>query len=133
MGLNDEDFVKLGPGIFYMFHKTKMTAKYIGFAANLPVALCGTIHNLYEKEASAMTPFEVELKYFSPKAEDWIVQVWQCEKESLLLERAKRIIENQTLNPHGLNTTLKIVGKEGWEGFAKWYTQVGATKERPQK
>jgi hypothetical protein len=130
LGLNDEDFVKLGPGIFYMFHKTKMKAKYVGFAANLPVTLCGTINNLYKKEMSGMTPIEVELKYFSPKAEDWIVQVWQCEKEALLVERAKMIIEKQTLRPHGLNRSLKIPCKQGWGGFTEWYTDAVKTQRK---
>ena len=112
-----------------MFHNTKMTAKYIGFATNLPVTLCDIINNLYKKEMSGMTSIEVELKYFSPKAEDWIVQVWQCEKETLLVERAKKIIEKQTLTPHGLNKSLKIPGKQGWEEFAEWYTQAMKTRK----
>ena len=120
LGLEDEDFVKLGPGIFYMFHKIKSTAKYIGFATNLPVTLCAIINNLYTKEQSKMTPIELELKYFTPSAENWVVQVWQCKKKALLWERAKRIIENQTLRPSGLNKTLKIAGKEGWDDIEGW-------------
>ena len=123
LGLSFETFARLGPGIFYFFHETKMNAKYIGCARRLPVTLCGIVDNLYKKEQCDLNPLEVELKHFSPSADHWIIQVWQCDKKDLLLERAKMIIQYQTLKPYGLNQRLEITSKEVWDGFSEWYME----------
>ena len=120
---SESDFYTLGPGIFYMFHKSKRKARYIDYAVNLPQTLCCIVNNLYKKERCDLNPLEVELKHFSPSAEQWCVKVWQCDKNDLLLERAKMIIQYQTLKPYGLNQRLKITSKEVWEGFSKWYME----------
>ena len=123
LGYRESDFNTLGPGIFYMFHKSKRKARYIDYAVNLSQTLCGIVNNLYKKQRSDLNPLEVELKHFSPSAEQWCVKVWQCDKNDLLLERAKMIIQYQTLKPYGLNQRLKITSKEVWVGFSEWYIE----------
>ena len=123
LGYRESDFNTLGPGIFYMFHKSKRKARYIDYAVNLSQTLCGIVNNLYKKERCDLNPLEVELKHFSPSAEQWCVKVWKCDKNDLLLERAKRIIQYQTLKPYGLNRRLKITSKEVWVGFSEWYME----------
>ena len=121
LGYKEDDFSKLGPGIFYMYHKSKKKAKYVTYSLDLSKTLCVMISNLYEKERCDLNPLEVELKYYSPSANKWCIRVWRCEKKALLLERAKRIIEYQTLRPHGLNKELKISSREVLNRLSEWY------------
>ena len=123
LNCSERYFKALGPGIFYMFHKSKRKARYIDYAVDLSQTLCDIVNNLYKKERCDLNPLEVELKHFSPSAEQWCVKVWQCDKKDLLLERVKGIIQYQTLKPYGLNQRLKITSKEVWAGFSEWYME----------
>jgi hypothetical protein len=127
LSYREEDFRKLGSGIFYMFHKSKKKARYINYSLDLGRSLSDLLSKLYEKERCDLNPLEVELKYYSPSADKWCIRVWRCEKKALLLERAKRIIEYQTLRPHGLNKHLKVAGREMWAELSEWYE-----KHRPK-
>ena len=129
----ETDFLQLRSGIFYMFHKKKKKVKFINYSLNLPKTLCEMVNNLYEKERCDLNPLEVELKYFSPSEENWVIQVWQYNREELLLERAKKIVQHQTLKPHGLNRSLKITSREMWEEFTQWYMSYKGTKQKKLK
>ena len=111
----------LGPGVYYMCHRTKEQAKWVGLSPDLCRTLCGLFFQLYQKERSELTPLEVELKFFSPLAADWDIKVWTAEPKDLVLERAKKIVEYKTLKPLGLNNALKFTTKEMWEEFIGWF------------
>ena len=112
----------LGPGVYYMRHRSKKQAKWVGLSPDLCRTLCGIVFKLYQKERSKLSPLEVELKFFSPLAADWDIKVWTAEPKDLVLERAKKILEYKTLKPLGLNTSLDFTGKEVWEEFCSWFT-----------
>ena len=114
-------FADLGPGVYFMCHKTKKQAKWVGLSPDLSRTLCGLFFQLYQKERSELSPLEVELKFFSPLTADWDIQVWSTDPKELVLERAKKIVEFKTLKPLGLNNTLKFTTKEMWEEFIGWF------------
>ena len=111
----------LGPGVYFMCHKTKEQAKWVGLSPDLCRTLCGLFFQLYQKERSKLSPLEVELKFFSPLAADWDIKVWTAEPKDLVLERAKKIVEYKTLKPLGLNASLTFTTKESWEEFTGWF------------
>ena len=111
----------LGPGVYFMRHKTKKQAKWVGLSPDLSRTLCGLFFQLYQKECSELNPLEVELKFFSPLAADWDIHVWSADPKELALERAKKIVEFKTLKPLGLNNGLKFTTKEMWEEFIGWF------------
>ena len=114
-------FPELGSGVYFMCHRTKKQAKWVGASPDLCRTLCGLFFHLYQKERSKLSPLEVELKFFSPLAADWDITVWTAEPNELVLERAKKIVEYKTLKPLGLNNALKFTTKEAWEVFTAWY------------
>ena len=114
-------FSDLGPGVYFMCHRTKEQAKWVGASPDLCRTLCGLFFQLYQKERSKLTPLEVELKFFSPLAADWDIKVWTAEPKDLVLERAKKILEHKTLKPLGLNASLIFTTKELWEEFTSWF------------
>jgi len=114
-------FADLGSGVYLMCHRTKKLAKWVGLSPDLCRTLCGLVFQLYHKERSQLSPIEVELKFFSPLAADWDIQVWTAEPRELVLERAKKIVEFKTLKPLGLNNALKFTTKENWEEFTGWF------------
>ena len=113
-------FADLGPGVYFMHHKTKEQAKWVGLSPDLSRTLCGLFFQLYQKKRSELSPLEVELKFFSPLAADWDIQVWPADPNELVLEKAKKIVELKTLKPFGLNA-LKFTNMEMWEEFAGWF------------
>ena len=121
LGMDITAFAELGSGVYFMCHKTKRQAKWVGLSPDLCRTLCGHFFQLYHKERSQLSPIEVELKFFSPLAADWDIQVWTAEPKELVLERAKKIVEFKTLKPRGLNTSLTLTGKEMWEEFISWF------------
>ena len=122
-------FADLGPGVYFMHHKTKKQAKWVGLSPDLCRTLCGLFFQLYQKERSELSPLEVELKFFSPFATDWDIQVWVADPKELVMEKAKKIVECKTLKPLGLNTSLTFTDKETWEEFTSWFQ----AKKRKQK
>ena len=121
LGMDAAAFADLGSGVYFMCHKTKMQAKWVGLSPDLCRTLCGLVFQLYHKERSQLSPVEVELKFFSPLAADWDIQVWTAEPKELVLERAKKIVEFKTLKPLGLNNALTFTTKEMWEEFTGWF------------
>ena len=121
LGIAVAAFPELGSGVYFIHHKTKEQAKWVGLSPDLCRTLCGLFFQLYQKERSELTPLEVELKFFSPLAADWDIKVWTAEPKDLVLERAKKIVEYKTLKPLGLNNTLKFTTKEMWEEFTGWF------------
>ena len=51
----------------------------IQYSVDLCRTLCGHSFQLYHKERSQLSPIEVELKFFSPLAANWDIQVWTAE------------------------------------------------------
>ena len=125
LGMDVKAFAELGAGVYFMFHKTKKQAKWVGLSPDLCRTLCGHFFQLYHKEHSQLSPIEVELKFFTPFAADWDIQVWTAEPKELVLERAKKIVEFNTLKPLGLNNALKFTTKEMWEEFTGWFAAQG--------
>ena len=121
LGMDAAAFADLGSGVYIMCHKTKKQAKWVGLSPDLCRTLCGHFFQLYHKERSQLSPIEVELKFFTPLAIDWDIQVWTAEPKELVLERAKKIVEFKTLKPLGLNNALKFTTKEMWEEFTGWF------------
>ena len=113
-------FPDLGPGVYFIHHRTKEQAKWVGVSPDLCRTLCGLFFQLYQKERSELSPLEVELKFFSPLAADWDIKVWTVDPSELVLERAKKIVQCKTLKPLGLNNALKFTTKETWEEFIAW-------------
>ena len=122
-------FADLGSGVYFMRHRTKKQAKWVGLSPDLCRTLCGLFFQLYQKKRSELNPLEVELMFFSPLAADWDIKVWTVVPNQLVLERAKKIVECKTLTPLGLNSSLSFTGKEVWEEFSSWFS----TKRRKQK
>ena len=120
LGVDAAVFADLGPGVYLMRHKTKEKAKWVGLSPDLCRTLCGLFFQLYLKQHCELNPLQVELKFFSPNAADWDIQVWFRDPKDLLLERAKKIVEFKTLKPLGLNNSLKFTTKEVWEEFTIW-------------
>ena len=120
LGMDVAVFADLGPGVYFMCHRTKKQAKWVGFSPDLCRTLCGLFFQLYQKERSELSPLEVELKFFSPLAADWDIRVWAADPKELALERAKKVVEFKTLKPLGLNNALKFTTKEMWEEFISW-------------
>ena len=121
LGVDVAVFADLGPGVYFIHHRTKAQAKWVGFSPDLCRSLCGLFFQLYQKEHSKLSPLEVELKFFSPLAADWNIKVWVTDPKELALERAKKIVEFKTLKPLGLNNSLKFTTKEVWEEFTGWF------------
>ena len=121
LGVNVAAFPELGSGVYFMQHRTKEQAKWVGLSPDLCRTLCGLFFQLYQKECSELSPLEVEIKFFSPLAADWDIKVWTADPKDLVLERAKKIVEYKTLKPLGLNNALKLTTKEMWEEFISWF------------
>ena len=121
LGMDVAVLADLGPGVYFMRHRTKKQAKWVGLSPDLCRSLCGLFFQLYQKKHSELSPLEVELKFFSPLAADWDIQVWSADPKELALERAKKIVEFKTLKPLGLNNGLKFTTKETWEEFIGWF------------
>ena len=121
LGVDAAVFADLGSGVYLMRHRTKEKAKWVGLSPDLCRTLCGLFFQLYLKQHYELNPLQVELKFFSPNAADWDIQVWFTDPKDLLLERAKKIVEFKTLTPLGLNNSLKFTTKEMWEEFTGWF------------
>ena len=121
LGMRVAAFADVGPAVYLMRHRIKKQAKWVGLSPDLCRTLCGVFFQLYRKERSDLSPIEVELKFFSPHAADWDIQVWSVVPKELVLERAKKIVVFKTLTPRGLNTSLTLTGKEMWEEFSSWF------------
>ena len=121
LGMRVAAFADVGPAVYLMRHRIKKKAKWVGLSPDLCRTLCGFFFQLYRKDRSELSPIEVELKFFSPNAANWDIQVWFVVPKELVLERAKKIVEFKTLTPRGLNTSLTLTGKEMWEEFSSWF------------
>ena len=75
LGMDSAAFAELGSGVYLMHHRTKKQAKWVGLSPDLCRTLCGYFFQLYHKECSQLSPIGVELKFFSPLAADWDIQV----------------------------------------------------------
>lgn len=117
-----EIFQNTKHGVYFMKHAKKERAKYIGWSTNVHATLLGLIHGLYVKERFEHNALQKEIMCQCPFAEDWSLTVWPCKKEDLLLEHAKRVVENNCLRPCGLNELITCArNKEVWDEFCTWY------------
>ena len=95
--------------------------RYYASSHNLSKFLYDLFFNLYEKSNTELTPLEVELKYRSPQAEDWIFQYWPCKTtREASMEAFKKILTYKNLQPNGLNEALVVSGKDGWLELSDW-------------
>ena len=105
-----------------MSHKKKENIKFVKGTGNLYKFLHHHFKCLYRRELDKLTSLGVELKYFSPNAEDWSIKVWQYDSvDRITMETNKKIMEYRCLRPHGMISKLTFSSKEEWTDFVKWY------------
>lgn len=116
-----EAFQSTEHGVYFMKHAKKKRAKYVGWSTNVHATLLGLIHGLYNIRRSEHNALQKEILCQCPFAKDWSLVAWPCKKENLLLEHAKKVIENNSLYPCGLNELVMYRSKEKWDEFCMWY------------
>ena len=109
-------------GVVMLTHRKKKSARFIGSSSNLFSYLYKIFKDLYKKEVNELTPIEVELKYFSPNAEDWSMTVWLYDNaDQVSMATNQKLMEHCCLRPHGLNHEISWNSKEEWKEFASCY------------
>ncbi len=111
-------------GIYMFVHKRSPTKKYVAKSRTAYHDLVQMFHRLYDKKDERLTTLEREIRYNSPDAADWMFRIYALSSADLLeAEANKRILENNTLHPSGMNTELKFSSKESFFKFAEDYAQ----------
>ena len=81
-------------------------------------------HRLYDKKDERLSALEKEIKYNSPDASDWVFRIYSLSSaDQLEVEVNRRILENNTLEPAGMNTEIRFSTKESFLKFAEAYAQ----------
>lgn len=116
-------FRKLTSAVYYFQHKFDRTKHFVGKSLQIYSELTQLFSRLYEKSAENLNPLEKELRYHSSDAQQWNFRMWQYSPTELELECAKLIIKQRCLQPHGLNSELRLVSKDDFTKFCIWYTE----------
>jgi len=109
----------------YMFvHKRSPTKKFVAKSRTAYHDLVQMFHRLYDKKDEKLSALEKEIKYSSPDCSDWVFRIYSVPSADLLKAEAnKRILENNSLQPSGMNTEIKFSSKDSFMKFAESYAQ----------
>ena len=117
-----------------MSHNKKKNVKFVKGSKNLCKFLYRHFKCLYKTRLEKLTSLGVELKYFSPNADDWSIKVWQFDSiDRLTMETNIKIVEYHCLRPQGLNSTLTFSSKEEWIDFVMWNRMNSSKKSQSKK
>ena len=112
-------------GIYIFTHKHQRTKRYVGKSRTAYHDLVQMFHRLYEKKENKLSVLERELKFNSPDAEQWTFRIYSVSSADLLESEAnKRILQNNTLHPNGMNTEIRFCSKESFYLFAETYAKM---------
>ena len=109
----------------YMFvHKRSPTKKFVAKSRTAYHDLVQMFHRLYDKKNEKLSSLEREIKYNSPDSSDWVFRIYSVTSSDLLeAEASMRILENNTMQPCGMNTAIEFSSKESFMKFAESYAQ----------
>lgn len=119
-----QTFNQLSAGTCFFQHKWEVGLKYVMSSANVHVELIQLFQKLYEKPQESLNPLEAAIRYHHPDASLWSIRVWYVSSvEELGAEMARLILKHRTLQPCGLNPSVKFSSRKEWETFCEQYSK----------
>lgn len=122
--LNLQAFTQLTGGTYFFQHKWELGLKYAMYSHDVHAELIQLFQNLYEKPPETLNPLEAVIRYHQPDASVWSIRTWRVNNpEELGVEMTKLVIQHRTLQPCGLNTSVKFSSQKEWESFCVQYSK----------
>eukprot|EP00731_Ephydatia_muelleri_P022866 Em0015g449a len=121
--LNLQAFSQLSGGTYFFQHKWEADLKYAMCSADVHGELIQLLKNLYDKPLESLNPLETVIRCQHPDASAWSIRTWRVTNpEELGVEMAKLVIKHRTLQPFGLNVSVKFSSRKEWESFCTQYS-----------
>lgn len=121
--LNLQSSSQLTAGTYFFQHKWEAELKYAMCSVDVHGELIQLLKNLYDKPLETLNPLETVIRCQHPDASAWSIRTWRVTNlEELGVEMAKLVIKHRTLQPCGLNTSVKFSSQKEWESFCKQYS-----------